>query len=229
MADNQEIVISLGGSLIVPDELDLDFLRSVKVLIEAEVRNGKSFIIITGGGKICRKYQAAAAELGISSPDELDWLGIHVTRLNANFFRIILGDLAYGEIITNPKVLGEIKKPVVVAAGWKPGWSTDLTAVEIAQTVGAKKLVNLSNVDYVYDKDPKKFPDAQQIDKISWAEFRKIIPAEWSPGVNTPFDPVAAKRAEELGLEVAIMNGKPLIHLENYLSGKKFKGTVISS
>ena len=227
MADIQKIVISLGGSLVVPDELDLNFLRSIKALVEAEVRSGKSFIIITGGGKICRTYQAAAQQLGVSSPDELDWLGIHVTRMNANFFRILMGDLAHGEIITDPKVLGEITKPVVIAGGWKPGWSTDLVAVEIARTTGAKKLVNLSNIDYVYDKDPRKFPDAQKIEQASWAEFRKIIPAEWSPGVNTPFDPVAAKLAEELGLEVAIMNGKPLGNLENYLSGKKFKGTVI--
>lgn len=227
MADSQKIVISLGGSLIIPDELDLDFLRSFKALIETEVKNGQSFVIITGGGKICRKYQAAASELGISSPDELDWLGIHVTRMNAHFFRILMGGLAHGEIITDPQVLGEITKPVVIAGGWKSGWSTDLVAVEIAKTSGAKKLVNLSNIDYVYDKDPRKFPDAQKIEKASWAEFRKIIPAEWSPGVNTPFDPVAAKRAQELGLEVVIMNGKPLDNLENYLSGKKFKGTVI--
>ncbi|MDO8482824.1 MAG: UMP kinase [bacterium] len=227
MSDNQKIVISLGGSLIIPDELDLNFLRSIKVLVEAEVRNGKSFIIITGGGKVCRKYQAAAQELGVSSSEELDWLGIHVTRMNAHFFRILMADLAHGEIITDPKVLGEITKPVVIAAGWKPGWSTDLVAVEIARTTGAKKLVNLSNIDYVYDKDPRKFPDAQKIEQASWAEFRKIIPAEWSPGVNTPFDPVAAKLAEELGLEVVIMNGKPLDNLQNYLEGQAFKGTVI--
>ena len=227
MADNQKIVISLGGSLIIPDELDLDFLRSVKVLVEAETQNGKSFIIITGGGKICRSYQAAAQSLGVSSAEELDWLGIHVTRLNAHFFRILMGDLAHGEIITDPKVLGEITKPVVIAGGWKPGWSTDLVAAEIAGTTGAKKLVNLSNIDYVYDKDPRKFPDAQKIERASWPEFRKIIPAEWSPGVNTPFDPVAAKLAEELGLEVAIMNGKPLLNLQNYLEGEAFKGTII--
>lgn len=227
MADNQKIIISLGGSLIVPDEIDINFLRAFKKLIEAEVKKGKKFIIISGGGKICRKYQTAARELGISSSDDLDWLGIYVTRLNAQFLRIIFGGMAYGDIITDPKVTASIRQSVVIAAGGKPGRSTDLVAVEIAGTSSAKKIVNLSNIDYVYDKDPNKFSDARKIEKTSWSEFRKIMPAKWSPGANVPFDPVAAERAEELGIEVAIMNGKPLDNLKNYLDEKKFVGTVI--
>jgi uridylate kinase len=89
-------------------------------------------------------------------------------------------------------------------------------------------LVNLSNIDYVYDKDPRKYPDAKKIEKISWQEFRKLIPDTWSPGLSSPFDPVAAKEAETLNLEVVIINGTKLSELSNYLDNKPFVGTVIS-
>lgn len=228
MPNNQKIVISLGGSILVPDEIDVKFAGAFRDLIKSEVALGKQFVIIVGGGKICRRYQASAKELGILSGEELDWVGIHVTKLNANFLRIILGDLAFGEIVDDPEAISPSDFPVIVGAGYKPGSSTDFDAVQIAKTVGAKKIINLSNIDYAYDKDPRKFPDAKKIEKSNWREFRKILPTEWGPGVNSPFDPVAARRAEELGIEVAIMNGANLDNLRSYLDGESFQGTVIS-
>jgi uridylate kinase len=91
-----------------------------------------------------------------------------------------------------------------------------------------KKVINLSNIEYVYDKDPKKYPEAKKIERSSWGEFRKLLPTEWISGLNSPFDPVAAKKAQELGIEVAIMNGRNIENLKNYLEGKEFKGTIIS-
>jgi len=66
------------------------------------------------------------------------------------------------------------------------------------------------------------------MEKISWPEFRKLIPAEWDPGLSAPFDPIAAKEAEAINLEVALMNGTKLGEFANYLEGKPFVGTVIS-
>ena len=98
----------------------------------------------------------------------------------------------------------------------------------IAKNLGARRLVNLSNIDYVYDKDPKKYPDAKKFERIAWPDFRSLIPPEWDPGLSSPFDPVAAKEAETLGLEVAIINGAHLEEFSNYLDNKPFVGTVIS-
>jgi uridylate kinase len=220
-------IISLGGSLIVPDEIDTTFLKSFLEFIREEVSLGKKYIIITGGGKVCRRYQKAGVDLGAVTTEESDWIGIHTTRMNANFVRILLKDLAHEEIVINPFEVGEVTKPIVVAAGWKPGWSTDYDAVEMAKIFNAKKIANLSNIDYAYDKDPKVFPDAKKIEKISWADFRKIIPEKWAPGLNSPFDPMAAKNAEEAGIEVAILNGKDLSNLKNYFNGVSFRGTVV--
>jgi uridylate kinase len=93
--------------------------------------------------------------------------------------------------------------------------------------VGAKKVINLSNIDYAYDKDPNKYPDAKKLESISWAEYRLLIPKEWISGMSTPFDPIASQKAESLRIEVAIMNGRNIENLKNYLDGGVFVGTVI--
>jgi uridylate kinase len=223
------VVVSVGGSLIVPDEIDTDFLTAFRALIQRKISDDLSFFIITGGGKLARRYQESAqAVRGDLDREDLDWLGIHSTRLNAHLMRSLFKEEAQARIVKNPtrKVSGS--PSVVIGAGWKPGWSTDYCAVLAAKQLGAKKLVNLSNIDYVYTADPRKDPTAQKIEKTSWNEFRALIPKEWDPGLSSPFDPIAAKEAEALGLEVAIINGTKLGEFEHYLNGEPFVGTVIS-
>lgn len=221
--------MSVGGSLIVPDQIDIDFLTRFKALILDKVQRGFTFSIITGGGKTSRRYQDAANAVTPLSPQDLDWLGIHATRLNAQLLRNIFVGYAHPQVITNPAGDIDSDKPIIMAAaGATPGSSTDYGAVQIAKNLGATRLINLSNIDYVYDKDPKRYPDAKKIEKINWTEFRKIIPDHWDPGLSSPFDPVAAKEAEALELEVAIINGARLEEFSHYLDGTPFVGTIIS-
>jgi len=226
MSSNR-FIISLGGSLIVPDEIEVNFLREFKELIEREASKGKQFILITGGGRTSRRYTSAAKELGDLTPEDLDWLGIHTTRLNGHLLRTIFREIAHKEIITNPETKLIAEEPVVIAAGYRPGYSTDNLAVMFARQFSADVVLNLSNIDYVYDKDPKQNPDAKPIKTISWHEFRKIVGNKWDPGAHLPFDPVASKNAEEFGLRVVIMNGKNITNLRNFLEGQSFQGTVI--
>lgn len=220
--------MSVGGSLIVPDQIDADFLIRFKALILEKVQRGFTFSIIAGGGKTARRYQDAANAVTPLSQFDLDWLGIHSTRLNAQLLRNIFVGYAHPQVIKNPTIDVEADEPIIIAAGWQPGCSTDYDAVLIAKNLGATRLVNLSNIDYVYTADPKKDPNAKKIERISWAEFREIIPKEWDPGLSSPFDPIAAKEAESLDLEVVIINGAKLEEFSNYLDGKPFVGTVIS-
>ena len=227
-------MISLGGSLIVPKEgIDWKFLKNFRKLIIDQIKNGSRFAIITGGGNTCREYQKAACKVTKLTNDDRDWLGIHTTRLNAHLIKTIFRDYAHPRINKNPKTKEDLNKHfkkgegIMVAAGWRPGWSTDLDATIIAERLGAKTLINLSNVAYVYDRDPNKFKDAKKIENISWNDFRKIVGTKWDPGLNAPFDPVASKKAHEIGMEVVIMNGKNLANLKACLEGKKCKGTII--
>lgn len=222
------LILSLGGSLIAPKEgINAAFLSDFRKLIERHVKNDKRFVLICGGGKTAREYQGAARELGELTRDTLDWIGIHATRLNAHLVRTIFGKNAHGRVVTDPKGARGWKKPVLVAAGWKPGASTDWDAVLLARALGAKMLVNLSNVDYVYDKDPNKHKDAAPICEMRWKELRKLVGTRWDPGAHVPFDPVASKLAEKIKLSVIIANGQNLRNLDDIMSGRTFTGTVI--
>jgi uridylate kinase len=227
---SETIVMSVGGSLIVPGEIDTNFLSDLKKFIEAETAVGRRFIIIAGGGRTARNYQEAAAAVSDLNAEDLDWMGIHATRLNGHLLRTIFRDLAHRVMITNPDEILDVPKheKVVIASGYRPGSSTDLRAVQIAEKIGAPRVINLSNIDYVYTDDPRKNPDATKIESISWTEFRAIIPADWDPGLSSPFDPVAAKIAERDRIEVAIINGNKLSEVMKYLDGKGFVGTKIS-
>lgn len=219
--------MSVGGSLIVPDSIDTDFLKNLRTLLEE--KSDKRFIIIAGGGSTARRYQDAASVTHSLDKEDLDWIGIHATRLNGHLLRAIFKDIAYPVMITNPDEILDVPKDtrVIIAAGYRPGASTDLRAIQIAERVGASKVINLSNIDYVYTADPRKNPEATPIKEISWSEFRKLIPETWDPGLSSPFDPVAAREAETKGIEVACINGAKIEELRKYLSSTEFIGTRI--
>src|SRR3989338_5257147 len=198
----ERIVISLGGSLIVPDEIDVGFILKFVSLIKKYTSKGFKFAIITGGGKICRRYNEAAEKIVTPSKSDLDWLGIAATLLNSELIRISFGDLAFDKVILDPNLVPKTDKSIILGGGWKPGNSSDLAAIQCAISLGAKKVINLSNIDYVYDKDPKKYNDAVKIENISWADLRRLLPKEWDPGLSAPFDPIAAEKAESMGIEV---------------------------
>lgn len=227
MLMNNITIISLGGSLIVPDQIDTAFLKGFKKLIDSQTGKGQRFVIICGGGRTARTYQAAAKGVIKLTDEDIDWLGIHATRINAHLLRTIFYQTANPKIITHPLEKIRFTESLLIAAGWKPGWSTDYDAVLIARQLGAKRVINLSNITHVYDKDPRKFSDAKKIERIDWKEFRKMLPEKWSPGANAPFDPIASKLAEKLGLEVDILDGKNLKNLKACLEEKKFIGTTI--
>ncbi|MBS3097371.1 UMP kinase [Candidatus Woesearchaeota archaeon] len=216
----RKAVISLGGSVIVPDRYDLDFLKKFKNLVFSFSKY--KFILICGGGKLARDFQKEGRKIKLDNK-KLDWLGIYATRLNAYVIRKIFN--LKEEIIVDPTKKIKNSK-ISIAAGWKPGFSTDYDAVLFAKNSKSGMVVNVTNVDYVYDKDPKKYKNAKPIKEISWKEFRKLLSTKWKPGLNAPFDPLAAKEAEKLKLRVFII-GKDLNNLKNLLDGKKFKGTVI--
>ncbi|PIR85414.1 UMP kinase [Candidatus Kaiserbacteria bacterium CG10_big_fil_rev_8_21_14_0_10_45_20] len=221
-------VISLGGSIIVPDAIDTKFLRAFRDLIRDHIKQGRRFVIISGGGKTARRYMSAAETLTALASEDIDWLGIHSTRLNGHLIRTLFRKEACPTIIKDPRRKITATHPVIVAAGWKPGRSTDYVATCIAKNLGAKKLINLSNVDFAYDKDPREHKDAKPIKTSSWKDFRALLPKKWDPGLSAPFDPIAAREAEKLGLEVAIINGRKLKEVGKYLAGEPFKGTIVT-
>ncbi|MEK7166056.1 MAG: UMP kinase [Patescibacteria group bacterium] len=233
MGYQETVVLSLGGSLIVPNGgIDTQFLTNFSQFIRKQIaEKNRRFFVICGGGSTTRHYQQAAMEVvhePLSNEDK-DWLGIHSTRLNAHLVRTVFRDIAYPRIFKHYDRDYDIAdEPVIICSGWKPGWSTDYCAVLVAQKHKGHKIFNLSNIDKVYNKDPKKFPDARPIDQISWSKFEGLVGSKWVPGLNAPFDPIATQLAKKLKLTVIILNGKNIYNLEAAIDGKPFIGTTIA-
>jgi len=225
-------VLSLGGSLIIPNGgIDTAFLMQFHEFIRNQIsEKNRRFFITVGGGAITRDYQKAAREVRSHdlSDTDADWLGVHATRLNAQLLRAIFQDLADPRVIKHYEIILKIQSPVAIAAGWKPGWSTDYCAVTLCQDYGLTQVVNMTNVDQVYDRDPNKFSDAKAITDITWEKYRKMVGDVWKPGMNAPFDPIASKLAQDLGVTVKIVNGKNLSNLALAMDGKPFIGTTIT-
>jgi len=223
-------VISLGGSIVAPKEVDTGFIRSFAEGIRRYCGEEKDrrLIFVIGGGGPARAYQQAYREI-VDDPDsnDQDWIGIAATRINAALIRAVFSDLCHQEVVIDPTEVHQFVGTIMVAAGWKPGFSTDYDAVILAERFGAEVVINLSNIAKVYTADPKTDPQATPIDSISWADFRKLVGDEWVPGKNSPFDPVASKRAAELGLKVICADGKDLKNLDAILREESFVGTVI--
>ncbi len=229
---NKKAVISLGGSLINPGEIAVDFLKKFKLFIEKRVDEGWKFIIITGGGAPARWYiDGSSSIVGKNiTKNDMDWLGIHATRFNAHLVRTIFRDIAQPVIITNPeKGFIDSKKAIIVGGGSEPGWSTDHVSTTIAIRINAPYVINLSNIKQVYTDDPKKNPKAKPINNIKWNDFCKIVGDTWEPGLNMPFDPIASKLAKEKNIIVLIVEGTNLRNLEKLFKSEKFVGTIISN
>ncbi|OGY43395.1 MAG: hypothetical protein A2729_04445 [Candidatus Buchananbacteria bacterium RIFCSPHIGHO2_01_FULL_39_14] len=223
------LVMSLGGSLIAPDNLDLNFLKKFRRLMLDYVKKGNRVILVCGGGNTSRNYQKTAKIINpkISSTD-LDWIGIAATKINAELVSGIFGQKAMESILGDPSKPVKTTRPIIVGAGFKPGSSSDKDAVLAAKTFGAKTVINLSNITYVYDKDPKKFKDAKPQEKMNWPAFLKVVGTKWIPGAHVPFDPVASRLAKKWQMKLVVMKGSDLVNLKRFLSTKTFRGTVIS-
>ena len=221
------IVVSLGGSIVAPKQgINVKFLVGFKKLL-ARLSRRMRFYIVVGGGAVTRQYQKAAREVKANDIRDLDWIGIAATRLNVELVRVCLGEMVCPIIINNPNQLPKSSKKIFIGCGWKPGWSTDYDAVLIAKNIGAKTVINLSNIDYVYDKDPKKYSEAKPIKKMHWRDLRGLVGSQWRPGFNLPFDPKACALAALEKMSVVFLNGNNLKNFEKYLCGKGFVGTVV--
>lgn len=224
----ETIVIAMGGSLLIPESIDVPFIKDLKKMVHYFTQQDYQIVLVIGGGKTCRYYQAAAKEFDHVSDRDLDWIGIKTIRLNCELLLRVFSDIDVHEnIIEKWEDIGGVENNLVIVGAYEPGCSSDKDAVEMARAIGAQRVINFSNTSHVYSEDPRVEPEATRFDTLSWEDYRNLIPSEWTPGMSAPFDPVAAKLAQESGITVAVL-GASVENLENYLDKKDFEGTVIS-
>lgn len=230
---NNIVVISMGGSVMIPETPSSDFIREfAEILREAS----KKVFVVIGGGRLARKYISTARDLGCDE-GYLDEIGIDATRLNARLLIAALGTDAYpipAKDFDEAMIRGR-EFNVVVMGGTHPGHTTDGVAAMLAERLKANRLIIATNVDGVYTEDPKKNPEAQKFRRMSSLKLFEIASAmEFGAGKSAVMDPLAARLVLRSGITTVVCDGTdlPLLveAIENLLPELEhsFSGTFIS-
>lgn len=225
----QTIVLSLGGSQIIPDEINYSYIKKFKETI-LQHKSEFNFIIVCGGGSLARKYiNAIKKEKGNKYHQSL--AGISATRNNARFMYYFFGlEPKHGVPETIRTVKKYLKKEGIVFCGaleYKENQTSDSVAAILSKKFSSK-FINLTNVKGLYDKDPKKFKNAKFIKEISWEDFDKIVKKiNFKPGQHFVLDQEASQIIKKNKIPTIII--KDIKELNNLLKNKKFEGTTIQN
>lgn len=223
------IAFSIGGSVLVPDEIDEVFLKETADFLRA-LSQKHSVYVVAGGGRLARKYIKSARDSG--ADDELcDWLGIYATRLNALLLSSAIGKRANRRIPVSVEEAAKLSRShdIVVMGGTDPLHSTDAVAAELAEKTGADLFINASNINGVYDKDPNSFPDAKLIERMSVKELKALVEGiPQSPGNYALIDRMAVESIARSKIRTLVLNGRDLENIRDAIEGGKFTGTEIT-
>jgi uridylate kinase len=222
------LAISIGGSIILPEGSEIEYLTKLAKLLISESKKNRLFIVV-GGGKLSRKYINIARELGVDEAS-LDDIGITSTRLNA---RLLIAALKGHSYPKPPKDLDEAwiagkSHSIVVMGGTHPGHTTDAVAAMLGERVGADRFINATAVDGVYSADPNKFPDAKKFSKLTPQKLLELtITSDHTAGPHIVIDPLAARIIQRSGIPTFVVHGSDLKALREAMSGKATSGTLI--
>jgi len=223
-------VLKIGGSLLYDAEGEIltDKIREYTTVIKSLIQENHSLVIIVGGGRPARTFITAARELGASEA-QCDWLGIKLARNNAELFCAALGQLAYPKIV---ETLDELETAilhgkVVLMGGLIPGQSTNAVAAVVAETIHAEMIFNATNVDGVYDRDPKK-DGAILLDNITINQLTDILSGSGTKaGEYKLFDPIAIRVVARSKIPTTIFNGSNPENITRAFHGEKIGTHII--
>lgn len=224
----EKVVVSIGGSILVPGENDSDFIGKLASML-SEIKNEVQIAIVCGGGKTARYYANIAKELGGDTYSQ-DIVGIGATRLNAQLLSLALGEMP-DKVPEDPEELASNSKPgrIVVMGGTVPGHTTDAVSAMVAKALGADRIVNATSVDAVYTDDPRKNPDAEKILDMTIQDLENIVYKEHGASRSSVFDPLGVQIAKENRIDILIVEGRNLDELRNAIIGNDIKGTFVNS
>ena len=224
----EKVVVSLGGSVLVPGDDDARYLGDLAALFRDVSRRVKLFVV-TGGGRIARYYIETGRALGIGERT-LDEFGIAVTRLNARLLAAALNGRANREpakTYAEAAALGR-RHPIVIMAGTRPGHTTDRVSASLARFVHAARIVNATSVAGVYTTDPRKDPNARLLERMTFRELIDLAgKGHAAAGPSIVFDPVAARVVARDRTPLSVVAGRDLRALRSAILGEPFRGTLV--
>ncbi|MCJ2530964.1 MAG: UMP kinase [Candidatus Thermoplasmatota archaeon] len=226
----ERVVISLGGSILVPGEGDAEYLQTLASLL-ARLAGERMLFLVTGGGRPARSYIEVGRALGLDER-ALDEMGIVVTRLNARLLLQALGPKASPSVAESYEEAEEAgtRHPLVVMGGVRVSLTTDGVAAELAERLQASRIVNATSVDGVYTADPHRDSHATRIDRMSYEELAVIAGEPTGlAGPSMVFDPHAVRVVKRAAIPLIVVHGRDLASLEGAIVGGDFVGTSIGA
>ena len=203
---SEKIVIKISGKIINPDKPDI--IRRYAEAIRGIVSKGYRVVVVVGGGSYARNYIMCAKSIGLTQAQS-DMLGIEISRANSLLLAYAIGNDVYLPI---PRNIEDVERArsinkVVVVGGLQPGQSTAAVAAIIAEVLGIKKMLYATDVEGIYDRDPKVYKDAKKLDMISVDELPKILNQRFEAGRYELLDPLAISIVKRSCIEVTVFNG----------------------
>ena len=224
----KKIVISLGGSILVPS-LESNKIDKYRDILTELSEKYQVFVVIGGGGE-ARRYIEVARSLSIDEATS-DELGILITRINASLLSWALGDKAYpavAENYTDALKYAESGK-IVIMGGVTPGQTTDAVSAVLAERTKAALLINATSVDGIYSEDPRKNDKAKKFDFLTPDELIAIVSGgKMSAGSNNVVDLIAAKIIQRSNIPMIVLDGTDTENIRAALLKGKFNGSVVS-
>jgi len=223
------IVFSVGGSIVAPEEVDDSYVGELAIFL-TDFSSSHEIAVVVGGGRPAREKITEARQQGANEA-ECDLVGIEASRMNAKAVARALGAKATQKPPESiVEAAGAFKEgKLVVMGGTEPGHSTDAVAVILGELIDAELILNASNVDFVYDSDPSKNPNARPLEKIRASELVKLVSTESiSAGGYALIDLTAAKIIERSGIKTVFVDGRDIENLCAVVEGKPFKGTTVN-
>ncbi|HKZ61584.1 MAG TPA: UMP kinase [Nitrososphaera sp.] len=218
MGTKERVVIKISGR-VFGDDATGELRKYADMLLD--ISGQVQPVVVAGGGKVARHYINIARSFG-SDEASLDIMGIEVSRLNARLLIAALGDNAYPAV---PADLEQVSKAaaggkIVVTGGLHPGQSTNATAALIAEKVKAKKFLNSTDVDGIYDSDPNKNKGAKLFREITVKKCLELLGSENSAaGAYDLMDVVALKVIERSKIPTVVLRADPAT-IRNAIAGK---------
>jgi uridylate kinase len=224
----KKVVISLGGSILIPT-LEEHTVKEYVPVLKKIAKQHRLFVVVGGGGE-ARRYISVMRDLGIDEGTS-DEIGILITRLNATMLVAALGEYAYPKVAEShaeAKKFAESGK-IVVMGGITPGQTTDAVAAVLAERVGAAVFINATSVDGIYSADPRKDPKATRFDTMTPRKLLEIVSSTaLGAGSNNVLDIVAARVVERSNIPLVVLDGRDPKNLLNAILKGKYRGTVVS-
>jgi len=221
------VIVRVGGS-VVGSPLNASLIGKYVDLLKSLKKQGHEVVAVVGGGSLAREFIKVAAGLGLEESQK-DWAAIHVSRLFAQLFVLGLGDVGCGKV---PVSLDETEEclssgKIIVLGGLRPGMTTDSVAALVGERVSADLLVKGSNIDGIYNKDPRKYFSAKKLDLVKFEDLGKIFEADsHRAGINQVIDPEAVKILSRCRLRTIVVDGYKSQNVLDAVNGEKV-GTVV--